>query len=102
MSEKDFIEVGQQFCIRAQSSLADARILSLLYNDTLGIFDRHGDILPVALGRQGIFFQDTRHLSRLELRIGGMRPLLLSSSIEDDIVLLSVDLTNPHIELPTG
>ena len=102
MSEKDFIEVGQQFYIRAQSSLADARILSLLCNDTLGIFDRHVDIMPVGLGRQGIFFQDTRHLSRLELRIGGMRPLLLSSSIEDDIVLLSVDLTNPHIELPTG
>lgn len=49
MSRTDVIKVGQQFYIRAQSSLADARILSLLYNGTLGIFDRHGDILPVGL-----------------------------------------------------
>jgi len=102
MPETDVIEVEQQFYIRAQSSLADARILSLLHNDTLGIFDRHGDVLPVGLGRQGIFFQDTRHLSRLELRVSGMRPLLLSSSIGQDNVLLSVDLTNPDLQLPSG
>jgi glycogen debranching enzyme len=98
----DVIEVGQQFYIQANSSLADARILSLLYNDTLAIFDRHGDIQPVGLGQQGMFFQDTRYLSRLELRIGGLRPLLLSSSIQDDNVLLSVDLTNPDMDVESG
>ena len=63
MSATDVIEIGQQFYIRARSSLADARILSLLDNDTLAIFDRHGDIQPIGLAQQGIFFQDTRHLS---------------------------------------
>jgi glycogen debranching enzyme len=102
VSATDVIEIGQQFYIRARSSLADARILSLLHGDTLVIFNRNGDIQPVGLGQQGIFFQDTRHLSRLELQIAGMRPLLLSSSIHQDNVLLSVDLTNPDLELPSG
>jgi glycogen debranching enzyme len=102
MSATDVIEIGQQFYIRARSSLADARTLSLLHNDTLAIFDRHGDIQPIGLAQQGIFFQDTRYLSRLELRIGRMRPLLLSSSIQEDNVLVTVDLTNPDMELPSG
>jgi glycogen debranching enzyme len=102
MSATDVIEIGQQFYIRARSSLADARILSLLHNDTLAIFDRHGDIQPIGLAQQGIFFQDTRHLSRLDLRIGRVRPLLLSSSIQEDNVLLTVDLTNPDMDLPSG
>src|SRR5262249_38916248 len=79
-----------------------ARTLSLLHNDTLAIFDRHGDIQPIGLAQQGIFFQDTRYLSRLELRIGRMRPLLLSSSIQQENVLITVDLTNPDMELPSG
>jgi len=102
LSATDVIEIGQQFYIRARSSLADARILSLLHGDTLAIFNRNGDIQPVGLGQQGIFFQDTRHLSRLELQVAGMRPLLLSSSIQQDNALLSVDLTNPDLDLPSG
>jgi hypothetical protein len=58
---KDVIEVGQQFYIRAQSLLADARILSLVCNDTLGIFDRHGDI---ALGRSSPWARRRRSSSR--------------------------------------
>ena len=102
MSATDVIEIGQQFYIRARSSLADARTLSLLHNDTLAIFDRHGDIQPIGLAQQGIFFQDTRHLSRLELRIGRMRPLLLSSSIQEANVLVTVDMTNPDMDLASG
>src|SRR6185312_4461301 len=66
------------------------------------VFDRHGDIHPIGLGQQGIFCEDTRHISRLELRISGRRPLFLSSSIHADNILLSADLTNPDIDLPSG
>jgi glycogen debranching enzyme len=100
--ETDVIEVGHQFYIRASSSLADDRTLVLLHNDTFAVFDRYGDIQPVGMGQQGIFHQETRYLSRLELRIGDRRPLLLSSTIREDNVLLSVDATNPDMELPSG
>jgi len=98
----DVIEVGNQFYIRAQSSLADTRTLVLLHGDTFAVFDRYGDIQGVGCGQQGIFHQETRYLSRLELRISGLRPLLLSSTVREDNILLGADLTNPDMELPSG
>jgi glycogen debranching enzyme len=101
-SRTDIIEIEDQFYIRAQSSLADDRTRVLLYGDTFAIFNRYGDIQPVGFGQQGLFQKDTRYLSRLELRICGMRPLLLSSTVREDNILLAVDLTNPDLELPSG
>jgi glycogen debranching enzyme len=98
----DVIAVGDQFYIRAQSSLADDRTRVLLHGDTFAIFDRYGDIQPLGFGQQGIFYRETRHLSSLRMRIGGSRPLLLSSTVRDDNVLLAVDLTNPDMQLPSG
>ena len=99
VQSQDVIEVGQQFYIRASSSLADDRTRVLLHGDTFAIFDRNGDIQPVGFGQQGVFFREARHLSRLDLRIRDMRPLLLSSAIREDNVLFGVDLTNPDMQL---
>src|SRR5579859_1621924 len=99
---RDVIEVGQQFYIRASSALADDRTRVLLNGDTFAIFDRSGDVQPVGFGQQGIFHNETRHLSRLELRFCGVRPLLLSSTTREDNVLFAVDLTNPDIDLESG
>src|SRR5579871_5178088 len=99
---KDVIEVGQQFYIRASSSLADDRTRVLLNNDTFAVFDRGGDIQPVGFGQQGIFHKETRHLSRFETHFCGERPLLLSSVIREDNVLFGVDLTNPDLVMPSG
>jgi glycogen debranching enzyme len=99
---QDVIEVGQQFYIRASSALADDRTRVLLSGDTFAIFDRSGDIQPVGFGQQGIFHNETRHLSRLETRLCGVRPLLLSSAIREDNVLFGVDLTNPDLRLASG
>jgi glycogen debranching enzyme len=98
----DVIEVGQRFYIRADSSLADGRTLPLLHKDTFAVFDRYGDIQPVGLGQQGLFHEETRYLSRFEMRIAGHKPLLLSSAVQEDNVMLSVDLTNPDLELSSG
>jgi len=79
---------------------------SLKYNDTFLVVDNHGDVGASAGGRDGLFRGDTRFLSRLELLMGGMQPLLLGSNLRDDNSLLTVDLTNPdifadgHIVLP--
>ena len=99
---KDVIEVGQKFYISASSSLADDRTRVLLHGDTFAVFDRSGDIQPVGMSQQGIFHNETRHLSRLELKICGERPLLLSSTIRQDNLLFGVDLTNPDLPLPNG
>lgn len=70
----------------------------LKHGDTFGVFDRHGDVLPGGLGEQGLYHAGTRYLSRLELRLGGRRPALLSSSVMQDGTKLAIDLTNPDLE----
>jgi len=70
---------------------------TLKYGDTFGVFDSHGDIGASSGGPDGIFHADTRFLSRLEMLINGMQPLLLGSNVRDDNSLLTVDLTNPDI-----
>lgn len=47
--------------------------------------------------RRGLYHRDTRHLSRLELTLGGQRPLLLTSTVRDDNAVLVCDLTNPEL-----
>ena len=88
---QDIIEVGQQFYIRASSALADDRTRVLLNGDTFAVFDRSGDVQPVGFGQQGIFHNETRHLSRLEMRFCGVRPLLLSSTVREDNILFAAD-----------
>ena len=91
----DVIRVNDQFYILANSSMADDRTRVLKQGDTFAVFDRHGDIRPVGQGVQGVYHEGTRFLSRLELRLGKDRPMLLSSTVRDDNALLAVDLTNP-------
>ena len=70
---------------------------TLKHGDTFIVCDSHGDLGASAGGPDGLFNHDTRFLSNLELLINGTQPLLLGSSIRDDNVSLSVDLTNPDI-----
>ncbi|TMJ48832.1 MAG: amylo-alpha-1,6-glucosidase [Alphaproteobacteria bacterium] len=69
----------------------------LKHGDSFIVLDSHGDIGATAGGTDGLFHCDTRFLSNLELRVQGMAPLLLGSSIRDDNSVFSVDLTNPDI-----
>jgi glycogen debranching enzyme len=70
---------------------------TLKHDDTFAVFDSHGDMGASAGGPDGLFDHDTRYLSRLELLINGMQPLLLGSSVRDDDLTLTADLTNPDI-----
>ncbi|MGE5163062.1 MAG: glycogen debranching N-terminal domain-containing protein [Sphingobacteriales bacterium] len=69
----------------------------LKHGDTFAVVDSHGDIGASGGGQDGIFHADTRYLSRLELLLNGMQPLLLGSNLRDDNSVLTVDLTNPDM-----
>jgi glycogen debranching enzyme len=94
--------------IAASSSLTDDPIEVLKQGDTFGLFDQYGDIHSLRSGSQGLYHEGTRFLSRFELTINGERPLLLSSTVKEDNVLLNVDLTTPdmthlgQVEIPRG
>jgi glycogen debranching enzyme len=68
---------------------------TLKYGDTFVVFDGRGDIAASSGGAAGLFHLDTRYLSRLELLVNGMQPLLLGSNLRDDNSALFADLTNP-------
>src|ERR1700731_3708662 len=99
---KRLIEIENQSHIRAQSSLADNRTRVLMRGDAFAVFDRHGDLHPIGLNEQGLFYREARHLSKSVLRLAETQLLLLSSTVRDDNALLSVDLINPDLQLPSG
>lgn len=102
MEDKIIRLKDDKYYISADSTYADDRTQVLNHCDTFGIFDRWGDILPIGKGAQGIYYRDTRFISRLELKLNGHRPILLSSNIKEENEILSVDLTNPEIVLDNG
>ena len=70
---------------------------TLKHGDCFAVLDSHGDIGASAGGPDGIFFNDTRYLSQLEMLLNGRQPLLLGSNVRDDNSILTVDVTNPDI-----
>ena len=85
------------FYISASSSIQEYCARTLKHGDTFALFDNHGDIVNAANNPAGIFHEDTRYLSGSYLLIDGHRPLLLSSTLQDDNAVLTVDLANPDI-----
>ena len=85
------------FYIQATESIQERWPRTLKHGDTFALFDALGDIVKPGASPGGLFHLDTRHLSGLELLIDGQRPLLLSSAVENDNVVLTVDLSNPDI-----
>ena len=61
------------------------------------MFDHYGDVSSRGGSPEGIFHKDTRFLSDLRVLVNGQRPLLLSSTVQDNNALLAVDLTNPDL-----
>jgi glycogen debranching enzyme len=94
---KEVIRVRDAFYIRSSSSRIDVRTRVLKQGDTFGVFDRFGDIDTFGTGELGMYYQDTRFLSRLTLKLGKDRPLLLSSTVREDNAVLAVDATNPDV-----
>ena len=97
LTDAAFTDPASEFYIPAVGSLTDRRTRTIKHADTFAVFDDHGDILYAKGRPDGLFHQDTRYVSRLELLIDGQRPLLLSTTIEDRTAVLSSDMCNPDL-----
>ncbi len=86
-----------RFYIESLVAFQERRPRSLKNGHTFAVFDPHGDVVPSPASPDGIYHRDTRHLSRLELRLNDAPLLLLSSNVQDDNIVLSVHLTNPDL-----
>ncbi len=90
------IDLPQHY-IEIAGSLVQRSLRSLKDGDAFAVFDEYGDIGAFGPGPQGLYFNDTRFLSRYDLRFEGKRPLYLGSVVQDDNVALSVNLANPDV-----
>ena len=86
----------EPFYIPATTSPSRPR-RTLKHGDTFAVVDSHGDIGASRGAQDGVFHADTRYLSRFELLLNGLQPLLLGSNMRDDNSVLTIDLTNPDI-----
>ncbi len=82
------------FHIAATGAFHEPRTRILKHGDTFAVLSPFGDLVGDAGCPDGLYHQDTRFLSQLELRLNGDRPLLLSSNQAQDNSLLPVDLAN--------
>src|SRR5580704_11324833 len=87
-------EDDSQFRIEATGSFREPRTRILKHGDTFAVLNPFGDMAGDAGSPDGLYHDDTRYLSQLELRINGDRPLLLSANPAEDNALLTVDLAN--------
>jgi glycogen debranching enzyme len=94
---QEVIEVNKQFYILATSPRVDENFRVLKQGETFAVFDHFGNIQPIGLGEEGLFHRGTRYLNRFVVRLNGQPPLLLSSTVREDNLLFTVDLTNPDI-----
>ncbi|HKY18871.1 MAG TPA: glycogen debranching N-terminal domain-containing protein, partial [Rhizomicrobium sp.] len=85
------------FYIQATESIQQRWPRTLKQGDTFALFDALGDCVAPGLTPGGLFHNDTRYLSGVQLLIDGQKPLFLSSAVENDNVVLTVDLSNPDI-----
>ncbi len=96
---EDIIKVQDNYYILATTSPLSRFTRVLKQGETFAVFDPAGDIRSAASAEHGIFHEGTRFLSQSVLRISGERPLLLSSAIQEDNAVLTVDLMNPDIHV---
>lgn len=89
---------GRDFHVHV-SSLTTRRVTRVLANgQCFAVFEIGGDILDRPDEPLGFFHNDTRYLSRFELRIAGEIPYLLDSYASHEKAQIRINLSNPDLE----
>ena len=86
-----------RYFITATASFAEERPRTLKAGDTFAVFGHDGDATDGPDSAEGVYYRDTRYLSRVTLTVDGAQPILLSSAVSTDNALLTCDLTNPDL-----
>jgi glycogen debranching enzyme len=72
----------------------------LKQGDAFAVLDDYGNAQHASA--HGLYFEDTRYLSHLQLTVNGQLPLLLSSFVTEENGALIADLTNPDLVTEDG
>ncbi len=86
----------------AAAALQERPYHALKSDDSFAMFDTLGDVVAASGSNDGLYHRDTRFLSQLSLLVGGKRPLLLSSGVSADNLMLTANLTNAALRDGAG
>jgi glycogen debranching enzyme len=86
---------ASQYSIAANATFQERRTRTLKQGDAFVVFDHRGNIGIEPGSTEGLYYRDTRILSKLSLLLEEARPLLLSSMVQDDNSVFIADLSNP-------
>ena len=90
-------EVYSPYLIAAVGGGAGGARRVLKNANAFAVFDPFGHAQANGPVAEGLFFEDTRYLSRFVVTIDGRQPRLLSSIVTEENTLLAVDLSNPDL-----
>lgn len=90
-------EDADRYHIAATTSLAGETQRVLMHDETFAVLDRHGDVHASVRSEQGVYHGGTRFLSTEVLYLGRRPFLFLSSTVLENNLLFTADLTNPEI-----
>jgi glycogen debranching enzyme len=93
----DRIRVGDKWYVAANAARADETPHVLKHDESFLVADHYGDIDGTGLGEQGLYHDDTRHLSVFRLAVEGVRPMFLGSNVKDDNSVLVAEFMNPDL-----
>src|SRR4051812_37239956 len=91
---EDVIKLNDKYYILASSAVAEQKAIALKSDDSFAVVDKYGDIKSIGDGADGFYFKGTRFLSKLELKVGKESPFILSSFLNDENEMQTVNLTN--------
>jgi glycogen debranching enzyme len=94
------VELDGNWYVRTDVVAALHRKHALMHGRAFIVTDVVGDLPRHATGELGLYWRGTRHLSTLELKIGGARPLLLVSELSGDEREIEVEMTNGDLDTP--
>ncbi len=83
-------------------------VLALIQGSTFFAANRHGDLMPPSAPHIGLFYEDTRFLSQLELLVNTQKPLVLSSTTVDadssrvELTVRGSSVTNDCLDIPVN
>src|SRR5216684_1019845 len=97
MRTQEVIRPQEHYYILATESAPPELSLVLKGGDTFAVLNRFGDIDSANRHEEGIYHAGTRFASGLRLLLVSGRPLLLSSTVREDNVVVVADLTNPDV-----
>ncbi|MGA0611557.1 glycogen debranching N-terminal domain-containing protein [Caldimonas sp. KR1-144] len=92
------IQIDGRWYVLATGAPVQEQPYALKRDALFACFDRQGDIVPWEGTDLGLYAEDTRYLSSLELRLDGARPLHLNTTVRDDGSVLAVELMNPDLQ----